>query len=81
MTRDELIEIVDLSGCTLLNDYTQYKNLIILCNSKKEMLNIRQRTDDNFSMIDEKKIYYCKPDFLFDSIVRHEIQLIEKYCW
>ncbi|CAF0900027.1 unnamed protein product [Adineta steineri] len=81
MTRDELIEIIELSGATLLNDFIPYKTLIILCNSKKEMLDIKKQNDDNFLLINEKKIYYCKPAFVFDSIVKHEVQSMEKYCW
>jgi hypothetical protein len=81
MTRDELIEIIEFSGATLLNDYMQYKTLIILCNTKKEMLNRKNQNDENLSRINEKNIYYCKPEFLFDSIVRHEVQAMEKYLW
>ncbi|CAF4198704.1 unnamed protein product [Rotaria sp. Silwood2] len=80
ITRDELIEIVELSGATLLNDYIGYETLIILCNSKKEMINRRKQYNVNL-VINEKNIYYSKPEFLFDSIVRHEIQAIEKYLW
>ncbi|CAF1057752.1 unnamed protein product [Rotaria sp. Silwood1] len=80
MTRDELIEIVELSGGTLLNDYIGYEKLIIICNSKKEMINRRKQNNDNL-LINEKNIYYSKPEFLFDSIVRHEVQAIEKYLW
>jgi len=76
MTRDELIEIIELSGATLLNDYIEYKTLIILCNTKKEMTDRKKHIDNN-----DKTIYYCKPDFLFHSIVRHEIQSIKKYLW
>jgi len=76
ITRDELIEIIELSGASLLNDYLEYKTLIILCNTKKEMIDRKKQIDHH-----EKNIYYCKPDFLFDSIVRHEVQSIEKYLW
>jgi len=76
ITRDELIEIIELSGESLLNDYIQYETLIILCNTKKEMIERKKHIDDN-----GKIIYYCKPEFLFHSIVRHEIQPIKKYLW
>ena len=80
-TREELIEIIELSGATLINDYIQYERLIILCNSKKEMVHRKKQNEDNLTMIKEKNIYYCKPEFLFESIVRHEVQSIEKYLW
>jgi hypothetical protein len=77
LTRDELIEIIELSGATLFNDYIQYQTLIILCNTRKEMIERRKILDHHH----EKDIFYCKPAFLFDSIVRHEVQSIEKYLW
>ena len=81
ISRDELIEIVELSGATLLHDHIQYKTLIVLCNSKREMNNRKQQNDNYLPRINEKKVYYCKPEFLFDSIIRHEVQTIEKYLW
>jgi hypothetical protein len=81
LARDELLEIIELSGATLINDYIQYERLIILCNSKKEITNIKKQNEDNSMTIKEENIYYCKPEFLFDSIVRHEVQSIEKYSW
>jgi hypothetical protein len=76
ITRDELIEIVELSGASLLNDSMKYNQLIILCNTKREMNERKKHFHNN-----DKNIYYCKPDFLFDSIVRHDVQSIEKYLW
>ncbi|CAF3713025.1 unnamed protein product [Rotaria sordida] len=81
MTRDELIEIVELSGATLLNEYIRYKALIILCNSKTEMINRKKQNVHDLCTINENIIYYCKPDFFLDSIVRHEVQAIKKYLW
>ncbi len=77
ITRDELIEIIELSGASLLNDYINYETLIILCSTKKEMIERKKYIDNNGI----KTIYYCKPNFLFHSIVRHEIQSIKKYLW
>ncbi|CAF1283834.1 unnamed protein product [Adineta ricciae] len=79
MTRNELIEIVELSGATLFNDHSPCQRLIVLCNSKGEMLNVKQRNDNDFKL--STTISYCKPEFLFDSIVRHEMQIIDDYCW
>jgi hypothetical protein len=45
------------------------------------MLNKKKQNDDNLLLINDKILYYCKPEFLFDSIVRHEIQSIERYLW
>ncbi len=76
ITRDELIEIIELSGASLLNDYIEYETLIILCNTKKEVIDKKKFFNEKNS-----NVYYCKPDFLFESIVRHEVQPIEKYLW
>jgi hypothetical protein len=75
MTREELSEIIEYSGASLLNDYIEYETLIILCNTKKEMIEKKKKFFD----IKDKNIFYCKPEFIFESIVRHEIQSIEKY--
>jgi hypothetical protein len=76
LTREEIIEIIEYSGASLLNDYIEYERLIILCNTKKEMNDKKKFFNDK-----EKKIFYCKPQFLFESIVRHEIQSFENYLW
>lgn len=84
MTRTELIEIVELSGATLFHDYNREdRRLIVLCNSKKEMLQVKQRNNENNQSltINEREIVYCKPDFLFNSIVRHEVQIVNDYFW
>lgn len=77
INRDELIEIIELSGASLLNDFIDYKKLIILCNTKKDVMESERKYLNNH----DKEIYYCKPEFLFNSIVKHEVQLIEKYLW
>lgn len=81
MTREEFIEIIELSGATLLNDYIEYKTLIILCNTKAEVISKKKQNDESLQKINDKQIYYCKPEYIFDSIVRHEVQTIEKYVW
>ena len=77
MTREELIEIIELSGATLFDEHLSAKSLIVLCNSKEEMKRSKQQTRTDPSTV----IRYCKPEFLFDSIVRHEIQAMENYLW
>ena len=74
ITREELFEILDLSGATLVHDHIECDTLIILCNNKKEMLTRKK-------LLTDTHVIFCKPYFLFDSIVRHEIQPIEKYLW
>jgi hypothetical protein len=69
------------SSCIISIECLTGITLIILCNTKKEMLNRKNQYDENLSRINEKNIYYCKPEFLFDSIVRHEVQAMEKYLW
>ena len=81
MSRDELIDLVDLTGATLLNEYIDCKTLIVICNSKSEMIARRQQDEDQSWPSNEKTIHYCSPDFLFDSIVRHEVQSLEPYAF
>ena len=81
MTRNELIEIVELSGATLLYDYVQYERLIIFCNSKQEMIQGKKQNDKHSLNENKTNVYYCKPEYLFDSIIRHEIQSIDNYLW
>jgi hypothetical protein len=77
MTREELVEIIELSGATLFDEHLSYKHLIVLCNSKEEVKRSKQQIRADQSNV----IYYCKPEFLFDSIVRHEIQTMDTYLW
>lgn len=77
INRDELIEIIELSGASLCHEYFDYQTLIILCNTKKEM----SESKDKYFQYRAKELFFCKPDFLFNSIVRHEVQPIEKYLW
>lgn len=77
ITRDELLEIVDLSGATVFHDHHECDQVIILCNTKNEMFTLKK----SLTHLTERHVNFCKPDFLFHSIVRHHIQSIENYLW
>lgn len=66
---DELTELIELSGATIHDETFPSKHLIILSNSEKN-------NENKFSC---EQTSFCRPEFLFDSIVRHEIQPVQLY--
>lgn len=77
ITREELFEIVELSGASLFDQSLNCDTLIVLCQTKTEVLKRKKSLNTQTNI----HSFFCKPDFLFDSIVRHEIQPIENYLW
>ena len=77
ITREELCQIIELSGASLFDSSINCDTLIVLCNTKSEMLRRKKSREIPTSI----SSFFCKPQFLFDSIVRHEIQPIENYLW
>lgn len=74
ISRNELIELIELSGATLFNQDLPWNSCIVLCNTQEE---VRLWKSD---YCDEKRpFFFSKPDFLLHSIVRHEVQSLKNY--
>jgi len=78
MTRDELSEIIELAGASLVQNPNDNEKIYVICQTKKEMITMKRTLMNN---INDERIVFCQPDFIFHSIVRHELQLIENYLW
>ncbi len=76
INRSELIELIQLTGAQLFQNEQAIETLIVLCDNN----------DKNITKIKEKYIHapasyikYVTSDFLLKSIIKFEIQDIEKY--
>lgn len=76
-TKQELEQLVELSGASLLNDENRneldnHATIIVLCDDDDKMVVKKYHGLKN-------KIYYVIPEFFLDSIVLYEVQPIKGY--
>ena len=76
INRSELIELIQLTGAHLFQNDQAIENLIILCDTNDKNLN---KIKEKYLQAPATNIKYVTSDFLLKSIIKFEIQDIEKY--
>ena len=77
INRNELIELIELTGAKFSEHDQEIDLLIVLCDiNEKNLAKIKEKyLQTNFT-----NIKYVTSDFLLKSIIKFEIQDIDKYC-
>ena len=76
INRNELLELIDLSGAKFFDNDHLMDVLIVLCDmNEKNLTKIREK----YSHVPIATIKYVTSDFLLKSIIKFEIQDIDKY--
>jgi hypothetical protein len=76
INRSELIELIQLTGAQLFHNEQAVDMLIVLCDTNDKNLN---KIKDKYIHAPASNIKYVTSDFLLKSIIKFEIQDIEKY--
>lgn len=76
ITRNELIELIELTGAKFYEDDNHIDRLIVLCDTNEKNLS---KIKDKYSPSNLNNIKYVTSDFLLKSIIKFEIQDIDKY--
>jgi hypothetical protein len=76
INRSELIELIQLTGAQLFQNEQAVDVLIILCDTNDKNLN---KIKEKYIHAPASNIKYVTSDFLLKSIIKFEIQDIEKY--
>lgn len=76
INRSELIELIQLSGAQLFQNEQAVENLIVLCDTNDKNLG---KIKEKYLQAPASNIKYVTSDFLLKSIIKFEIQDIEKY--
>ncbi|CAF0894738.1 unnamed protein product [Rotaria sordida] len=76
ISRNELIELIELTGAKLYDNENSIDILIVLCDTNEKNLN---KIKEKYCHINVPNIKYVICDFLLKSIVKFEIQDVDKY--
>ena len=76
INRNELIELVELTGAKLYDNESNIDILIVLCDTNEKNLN---KIKEKYLQTNVSNIKYVTSDFLLKSIIKFEIQDVEKY--
>jgi len=76
INRSELIELIQLTGAQLFQNEQAVDILIVLCDTNDKNLN---KIKEKYIHAPASNIKYVTSDFLLKSIIKFEIQDIEKY--
>jgi hypothetical protein len=76
INRNELIELIELTGAKLYENDNQIDQLIVLCDTNEKNLN---KIKEKYLQTNLTNIKYVTSDFLLKSIIKFEIQDIDKY--
>ena len=77
INRNELIELIELTGAKFYENNTEnLQILIVLCDTNEKNLN---KIKEKYLQINLNNIKYVTSDFLLKSIIKFEIQDIDKY--
>lgn len=77
INRNELIELIQLSGAKLYDNDKAVDVLLVLCDNNEKNI---KKIKDKYLQIPVTTIRYVSSDFLLKSIVKFEIQDIDKYA-
>ncbi|CAF4229570.1 unnamed protein product, partial [Rotaria magnacalcarata] len=77
INRNEIIELIELTGAKLYNNDSAIDTLIVLCDTNEKNLN---KIKEKYLHITVSNIKYVISDFLLKSIIKFEIQEIDKYA-
>lgn len=76
ITRNELIELIELTGAKFYEQDNPIDRLIVLCDTNEaNLIGIKEK----YSSTNSNNIKYVTSDFLLKSIIKFEIQDIDKY--
>jgi len=76
INRSELIELIQLTGAHLFQNEQAIETLIVLCDTNDKNIN---KIKEKYIQAPASNIKYVTSDFLLKSIIKFEIQDIEKY--
>lgn len=76
INRNELLELIELSGAKSFDTDRQVDVLIVLCDINEKNL---AKIKDKYLHVPITNIKYVTSDFLLKSIIKFEIQDIDKY--
>jgi hypothetical protein len=76
INRSELVELIQLTGAQLFQSEQAVDILIVLCDSNEKSLT---KIKEKYLQAPASNIKYVTSDFLLKSIIKFEIQDIEKY--
>jgi hypothetical protein len=76
INRSELIELIQLTGAQLFQNEQAIETLIVLCDNNDKNIN---KIKEKYVHAPASYIKYVTSDFLLKSIIKFEIQDIEKY--
>jgi hypothetical protein len=76
INRTELIELIELTGAKFYDNDNHIDTLIVLCDTNERNLN---KIKEKYLQTNLPNIKYVTSDFLLKSIIKFEIQDIDKY--
>ena len=76
INRTELIELIQLTGAQIFQNEQAVENLIVLCDTNDKNL---AKIKEKYLQAPASNIKYVTSDFLLKSIIKFEIQDIERY--
>ncbi|CAF2361917.1 unnamed protein product [Rotaria sp. Silwood2] len=76
INRNELIELIELTGAKLYDNVNSVDILIVLCDTNEKNIN---KIKEKYLHTNVSNIKYVISDFLLKSIIKFEIQDIDKY--
>lgn len=77
INRSELIELIQLTGAQLFQNDQAVDVLIVLCDTNDKNIN---KIKEKYTNAPASNIKYVTSDFLLKSIIKFEIQDIDKYA-